>query len=199
MSLRDSLAFARLRTHPELFVLGGALGVVQTVAYVAAAVLMAATVPIRGFATVVPLVSLVPILPLFVALYELALHPDPEESAVASLRRAVATTARTYPRVLTTDLGVAAVSFGGGALVAAGWYVVATAGRYLRYVTADPGAPAALETVYLLGAAVVLGTLTTNVAFRFADVETAFHERRPVAAVVASARLARRTPSRSPE
>ncbi|MFB6095814.1 MAG: hypothetical protein ABEJ74_00305 [Haloferacaceae archaeon] len=194
MSLREglALAFARLRTHPELFVLGGALGVAQTVAYVATAALVAATVPVRGFATVAPFVSLVPVLPLFVALYELALHPAPGESAVASLRRATATAARKYPRVILTDLGVTAVSFGGGALVAAGWYVVATGGRYARYVAGDPGAPAAFETVYLLGAAFVLGTLTTNVAFRFADVETAFHERRPVAAVAASVELARR-------
>jgi hypothetical protein len=196
MALRESFTTAidGLRTHPELFVLGCAIGGLQTLLFAVVEFAITATIPIRGLTTVVPLFSVLVVLPLFVSVYELVLHPDPDEPTVASLRRAVGTAIRRYPRVLLTDATAGVASLAGGLLVGVGWYVVATGGRYVRYVAFDASAPSGFETVYLIGASVFLGTILANFAFRFSDVLTAFHDYDPVSAVTRSAIIARRYP-----
>lgn len=191
MALRESLrgAVGALRTRPELFVLGGAIGLLQAALYALvlaglSAVAPVATTLLEGVAVVV---SLFVVLPLFVALYELALDPRPSEPTSAALRRAVGRSFGAYPRVLTTAAAVGLVSALLGVAVALGWYVVATAGRYGRYALADPGSPAAMESVVLLAAAALVGAYLGSTALRFADAVVVYEEREPVAALVASA------------
>lgn len=81
-----------------------------------------------------------------------------------------------------------------GLAAAVGWYVLATAVRFVRYVASDPSSPYAMESVYLIVFAVVLGGFLGSFLVRFADVLAAFHDHDAVSAVARSASAGRRHP-----
>lgn len=193
MALRVSLrgTVAALRVRPELFVLGGAIGLVQ--AGLLGIWFSVLALDVGVFVdTYAVLGTLFVVLPLFVGLYELALRPAPEEPSVAALRRAVGTAVRRYPAVLRADAvaGVAAVPLGVAA--ALGWFVAVTAGRYVHYLLGDPATPATFESAVLLVGAALLGALLGSTLFRFGDCLAAFHDHDAVAAVARSASGGRR-------
>lgn len=196
MALRESIRAAgtALRARPELFALGGAIALLQAGLYALLRFGLSTMAPDATtlVETVAALLSLFVVLPLFVGLYEPTLRPVPSESRAAALRRAVATALRRYPDVLRTDALVALASGLLGLLAAIAWYVAATAGRYVRYALTDPGAPHAMESVYLLAGAALVGAFLGSTLLRFADAVTAFDDRRATAAVAASAIADRR-------
>lgn len=183
-----------LRTQPELFVLGAGIAVIQIGLY---------TLFILGFelmvSTATTLIefiaftgSFILVFPLCVGIYELVLSPAPDESASKTLRRGVTIGAQRYRVVFRTDVLIAAASAFIGLFVGLGWYVIATIGRYVRYIVADPAAPSAFESLYLIGMAVVIGGFLGSFLFRFGDVLTAFYGHSPTAAVAKSAAACRK-------
>lgn len=190
MSLGASIRTAgeRLRSHPELFGVGLALSAVQT------AVALLATVAVsllpaggRLLESAAASVALLLVLPLSVGVYELTLTPEPNDSSRESMIRGILVARSRYVRVLRTDAMVVLGSGIVGALTAVGTYVVATGIRFVRYVIADPPPPQPLETVFVLGGAVLVGGVVANVCFRFADALTAFRDLNSIPAVVVSA------------
>ncbi len=188
--------FNRFSTHPELFLIGAAISVSQAILLITfeLGVSTIVSLPRQLHIITVSALSFIFTLPLFVGLYTLSVHPDAEESSTESLRRALQTTISRYTAVLQTDILVIAVSGAIGLLTGLTWFVVATGGRYIRYLASDPAAPYPLETVYLVGAAVFLGGLFGSFIVRFADILTAFQTDSASSAVKHSATAARQHP-----
>lgn len=193
MTLRESLrgTVAALWARPELFVLGGAIGLVQAGLL---GIWFSVLAPdVGGLSAVVAVLgSLFLVLPLFVGLYELTLRPAPAEPSVAALRRAVGTALRRYPAVLRTDAVVAAASVPVAVAAALGWFAAVTAGRYVHYLLGDPATPSVRVSFFLVVVAATLGAVLGSTLFRFGDCLAAFHECDAVTAVAGSAAAGRR-------
>lgn len=182
-----------LRTRPELFVLGAGIAVIQISLYTVfilgfELMVSSATTPIELIAFTG---SFILILPLCVGIYELVLSPAPDDSASKTLRRGVTIGVQRYRAIFRTDVLIAAASGFIGLIVGLGWYVIATIGRYIQYIVADPAAPSAFGSLYLIGMAVVIGGFLGSFLFRFGDVLTAFYGYSPTAAVADSAAACR--------
>jgi hypothetical protein len=198
MTLRASIrtAWQGGREHPEVLLVGGTAAFLGTTVWATVAATLRVVLPAVGpyLAPAVALVATVAVRPLSVGVYELVLHPDPDEPVRGSLVRAARAVRERYWRVLATDVAVGTGVALASVAAAVGWLVASTGIRYVRYAVLDPGEPFAMEAVYLTAACAAIGGVTATFVLRFADAGSAFEGAGPVAACRASARAAREHP-----